>query len=160
MRNRIAVLFWIVNPFRHAAFKQYPRQGVAEMRHTKKIVLSGIAALMTMGVAYAQEEPPGDRQAMTPEQRQAAMEQRRTRQEARRNDWENMSDEQRATARAERDQKMEQRRAANRERYENMSDEERTAMRERRTERQSRHSGNRHQGQRGGHSKGKGRNGG
>jgi len=130
------------------------------MRHTKKIVLSGVAALMTMGTAYAQEEPPGDRQGMTPEQRQAAMEQRRTRNEARRTEWENMSDEQRAAARAERSSKMEQRRVEMRKRWESMSDEDRNAMRERRTERQSRHSGNRSQGQRSGAPKGQRRKGG
>ena len=130
------------------------------MRHTKYILLAGIAALMSMGTVFAQEGPPGDRQEMTAEQRQEAKDARRARNEARRSEWENMSDEQRVAARAERDQKMEQRRVEMRQRWESMSDEDRQAVRERREERRSMHSGTGGQRKTGNASRNRGRKGG
>ena len=102
------------------------------MQHTKTLVLLAIASLMLMGTAIAQDDPAQDRQQMSAEERQAA---RQAKMEARRAEWDNMSEEERTAARAQREAAGQERKAANRERWENMSDEERQAVRDRRSER-------------------------
>jgi len=86
------------------------------MRQMKQIMLFSVAALFCMGTGYAQDNPPQGPGNMSAEQRQAAK-------QARREQWENMSEEERATARAQRKEHMAKRRAAKRERFENMSEE-------------------------------------
>jgi hypothetical protein len=95
------------------------------MYQMSKIMMFSVAALFCMGTVYAEDNPPQVPGDMSAEERQAAK-------QARREQWENMSEEERATARAQRKEHMAKRRAANRERFENMSEEEREAMRARR----------------------------
>jgi len=142
------------------------------MRHSIHILLLATAALMAMGTAIAQDSPPQDRREMSAEERDAARQARRElwenmseedraaareqhrakredRRAANRERYENMSEEERAAAREQRRARTEERHAARRERYESMSEEERQAMRERRAERGGQHRGNKGHGQRG-----------
>ncbi len=112
------------------------------MRHMKHILLLATATLMTMSTAVAQDNPQREPRDMTAEERDAAR-------EARRANWENMSDEERAAVREKREQRKAVRRAERRERFESMSPEERQAMRERRQERRVRHHEQRGHGKRG-----------
>ena len=111
------------------------------MRYTKHTLLLATAALMTMGTAVAQDNPP--RQAR--EHQQMSAEERDAAREARREHWESLSDEERSALREQHRAKSQQRRDAARERYQNMSDEERAAMRQKREEHRRQHSGNREQ---------------
>lgn len=72
--------------------------------------------LLSSGFALAQDAPEGDSVRPTPEERQAER-------EARRAEWESMTDAERTAAR-------EARRAQAKERFEGMSEEERQAWRE------------------------------
>ena len=95
------------------------------MRQLKTITLLGVAAVFCMGTGYTQDNSPQDPGSMSAEQRQAAK-------QARREQWENMSEEERAAARAQREERKAKRKAAHRERFESMSEEEREAVRARR----------------------------
>ena len=106
------------------------------MRHSKTILLVATVALLGMGTAMAQDDPPREPRQMSAEERDAAR-------EARREHWQSMSDEERAAFREQHRAKSQQRRDAARERYQNMSDEERAAMREKREQHRAQHSGNR-----------------
>ena len=106
------------------------------MRHMKPILLLVTATVLAMGNAVAQDDPPRHPREMTSEEREAAR-------ASRREQWENMSDEERAAAREQHKQRMHERRQAMRERYENMSEEERQAMRERRAKREGARPGKR-----------------
>jgi len=114
------------------------------MHPLKKTLLLVSASLFVFGSAQAQEA--ADDSQVTNEARQAER-------DARRAQWESMSDEERAAARAKRDEARgrdgrdrdemrrraenmsEEQRQALRQRRENMSNEERAAMRERRQQR-------------------------
>lgn len=134
------------------------------------LLATGAATLLAMETAVAQDAPPPDPSAMSAEEREAFREARReqwqnmseqeraaTREKHRaereqhraamRERYDNMSEEERAAAREQHRADKEKRRAAMRERYANMSEQERQAMRERRAERGARHPG------RGGHGK-------
>jgi hypothetical protein len=112
------------------------------MRYMKYILLLATAALMTMATAVAQDDPPREPREMNSEQRDADR-------EARREQWQDMSEEERAAAREQHRAKAQERRAARREHFENMSEEERQAMRERRAKHKAEHPGYRGDGKRG-----------
>lgn len=97
------------------------------MHYSKSALILLTAALLAMGSASAQDNPPHEPKEMSSEERDAAR-------EARREKWENMSEEERTAAREQRRQEKSERRSAMRERWENMSDEEREVARERRSE--------------------------
>ena len=113
------------------------------MRYMKLILLLATVAIMTMGTAIAQDNPPRERQEMTSEERDAAR-------GARRAEWENMSDEERAAVREKHKQRMAKRKAERRERFDNMSPEEQQAARQRMRERRDHHPRHKGPGQRDG----------
>ena len=84
-----------------------------------------VAALLAAGVASAQEPPADPGNLPTAEERRALREQRRE-------EYANMSEEERAQAREQRALQRADRAQAARERFENMSEEERQALRENR----------------------------
>jgi len=97
------------------------------MRYMKLILLLATVAIMTMGTAVAQDNPPRERQEMTSEERDAAREARRA--------------EERAAVREKHKQRMAKRKAERRERFDNMSPEEQQAARERMRDRNHHHPG-------------------
>ncbi len=111
------------------------------MRISSRLFTAAVI-LFSAGVSVAQDAPESDAGAPSIEDRRAAR-------EARRSEWESMSEDERAAVRAERRQRMEARRAQARERYENMSEEERQAMREQRQQRRESMDGHRPGGFRG-----------